>query len=89
MTNAEINTRVKEVKELQRFIEELTAEMESKKDELKAFMGDTEEVSTDEYKLTYKTITSSRLDTTALKKELPEIATRFTKTTASRRFCIA
>ena len=63
--------------------------MESKKDELKAFMGDTEEVSTDEYKLTYKTITSSRLDTTALKKELPEIATRFTKTTASRRFCIA
>lgn len=89
MTNAEINSRVKEVKELQRFIEELTAEMESKKDELKAFMGDTEEVSTDEYKLTYKTITSSRLDTTALKKELPEIATRFTKTTASRRFCIA
>lgn len=89
MTNKEINAMAKEIKELQIFIDELTAEMESKKDELKAEMGDTEEIRTDEYKLTYKTVTSSRLDTTALKKELPEIASRFTKTTESRRFCIA
>ena len=38
---------------------------------------------------TYKTVTSSRVDTTALKKDLPEIAARYTKTTTARRFTFA
>lgn len=33
-------------------------------------------------------ITSSRLDSTALKKALPEIASQFTKQTTARRFSI-
>lgn len=33
--------------------------------------------------------TDSRVDTTALKKELPEIAARYTKTTTARRFTFA
>jgi predicted phage-related endonuclease len=42
-----------------------------------------------DWKATYKTVTSSRVDTSALKKELPEIAQRFSKTTTTRRFCVA
>lgn len=42
-----------------------------------------------EHKATYKAVTSSRVDTTRLKKDLPEIAARYTKTTTARRFTFA
>ena len=42
-----------------------------------------------DWKVTYKAVTSSRLDTNALKKALPDLAQQFTKTTTARRFCIA
>ena len=42
-----------------------------------------------EHKATYKAVTSSRVDTTTLKKELPEVAARYTKTTTTRRFIFA
>ena len=52
-------------------------------------MGDAEEVHAGEYKITRKAVTSSRIDTAALKKALPDLAQQFTKTTTARRFCIA
>ena len=42
-----------------------------------------------DWKVTYKAVTSSRLDANALKKALPDLAQQFTKTTTARRFCIA
>ena len=48
-----------------------------------------EELRAGEYKVTWKAVTSSRLDTTALKKALPDVAARFMKSTTSRRFCVA
>ena len=42
-----------------------------------------------EHKATYKAVTSSRVDTTSLKRDLPEIAARYTKTTTARRFTFA
>ncbi len=42
-----------------------------------------------DWKATWKAVTSSRLDSTALKKELPEIAARFVKQTTARRFVLA
>lgn len=33
-------------------------------------------------------VTSSRLDTAALKKALPDLAQQFTKTSTNRRFCV-
>jgi len=52
-------------------------------------MGDSEELRAGEYKITWKPVKSSRLDTMALKEALPDVAERFTKTTTSRRFCVA
>ena len=52
-------------------------------------MGDCEELRAGEYKITWKPVESSRIDTAALKKAMPQIAEAFTKTTTTRRFCIA
>ena len=42
-----------------------------------------------DWRITWKPVTSSRVDTTALKKELPDIAARFMKQTTARRFVLA
>ena len=60
-------------------IDEATAEAEALKDALKAAMGDAEEVRAGAYKITWKAVTSARIDTGALRKALPDIAAAFTK----------
>ena len=52
-------------------------------------MGDSEELRAGEYKITWKSVTASRLDAAALRKALPEIAAQFSKPTTTRRFCVA
>lgn len=74
-----------------RMQEEAAAMVESLKDQIKERMtaAGVESLAGSEHKATYKAVTSSRVDTTALKKELPEIAARYTKTTTARRFTFA
>lgn len=89
MSISEIESKVRELRQLQALIEEATAEAEAIKDTIKAQMGDNEELRAGEYKVTWKTVTSSRLDSKALKEALPEVVQHFTKTTTCRRFCVA
>ena len=91
MTVQNIELKVKELKELQRMSEELNAEMESIKDELKREMEIrcTDEISTNEYKLRYKEVESKRFDTTAFKKSHGDMYKEFTKQVSSRRFSIS
>lgn len=89
MSMNELESKCRELRELQRLIEEATAEAEAIKDAIKAHMGDSETAYAGEYKITYKAVTSSRIDTTAFKKAMPDLAEAFTKTTTSKRFCIA
>ena len=89
MSIQEIEKKVRELRQLQALIEEATAEAEAIKDTIKAQMGDSEELRAGEYKVTWKAVTSSRLDSKALKEALPEVAQLFTRTTTSRRFCVA
>ena len=42
-----------------------------------------------DWKAVWKPITTSRIDTTALKKALPDLAAQFTKTSTVRRFSVA
>lgn len=71
-----------------RMQEEAAAMVESLKDQLKERMtaAGVESLAGSEHKATYKAVTSSRVDTTSLKRDLPEIAARYTKTTTARRF---
>ena len=86
-----IDSIMKELAEYIRMQEEAAAMVESLKDQLKERMtaAGVESLAGSERKATYKAVTSSRVDTTALKKELPEIAARYTKTTTARRFTFA
>ena len=85
----EIETKVRKLRQLQKLIEEAQAEAEAIKDDLKSVMGHSECLIIREYTITWKMITSSRIDTTALKKALPDIAEQFMKTTTNRRFIVA
>ena len=88
MSITEITEKITEYQELKRMLEEIEAEMTALQDEIKAHMGDSELLMAGPYKVMYKTITSSRLDTTALKKALPDVAAQYTKTTTTRRFTV-
>ena len=74
MGTNELESKVKELRQLQALIEEATAEAEAIKDTIKAAMGDAEELRAGEYKITWKAVNASRIDTTALRKALPDVA---------------
>lgn len=88
MSEQDIIRKVKLLREMQRMAEDAQAEAEALKDELKAYMGSSEELRAGEYKITWKSVESSRVDTKALAKALPELAAQFTRTTTVRRFCV-
>ena len=88
MSNPTLESTVHELLELKRMREELDAPITSLEDSIKAVMGDEEHLTAGAYKVSWKTFTSSRVDTTALKKALPEVAVAYTKTTTARRFSI-
>ena len=89
MSANELESKCRELRQLQALIEEAQAEAETIKDAIKAHMGESEMAYAGEYKITWKVVTSSRLDTAALKQALPEIAARFTKESTTRRFIVA
>ncbi len=89
MSTHEIESKVRELRQLQALIEEAQAEAENIRDAIKAVMGDSEELRAGEYRITWKPVTSSRLDTTALRKAMPDVAAAFTRSTTTRRFCVA
>lgn len=86
--NNEIITKVQELMELRRMSEELQAEIDALQEAVKDFMGSEETMIAGVFKVSYKSVTSSRLDSSALKRELPDIAARFMKQTVTRRFTV-
>ncbi len=88
MSTQDINRIMGELAEYQRLNDELKAHIESLKDDLKRFMIENglTELNGLEHKATYKTVTSSRLDTKALKKDHEDIVIQYTKTSVSNRF---
>lgn len=88
MSNQSMESQIKELLELKRMREELDIEIAAAEDAIKAIMGDEEILMAGAFKVSWKSFTSSRLDSTALKKALPEIAARFTRQTTIRRFSI-
>lgn len=91
MSTIELNSKVKELRELRRFAEEIAAEIEQLQDEIKAEMTarSAEEINGNDWRITWKAVKGSRLDSKKLKAELPEVAARYTVTTETRRFTVA
>ena len=42
-----------------------------------------------DWRITWKSVTSKRLDTAALRKAMPDVASAFTRETTTRRFVLA
>ena len=83
-----LDSLMREIAEYTRMAEEIAATLDSLKDSLKKHMEENglDSIAGSEHKASYKAVTSSRIDTTALKRDMPEIAARYTKTTETRRF---
>lgn len=84
----DINIMFSELAQYTRIMEEAAATVDSLKDEIKAYMNEhnTDILTGNEHRATYKAIQSSRIDTAALKNDMPDIAARYTKTTSRKRF---
>lgn len=82
------NALMREIAEYSRMAEEIGATLDSLKDSLKKYMekNQLEMLVGSEHKAIYKTVVSSRIDTAALKRNAPEIAEQYTKTTKTKRF---
>ena len=90
MSTNELNTLVRDLKELRLMAEQLDAEIKTIEDAIKAHMIEhaVDTLITTDVKITWRTVTSSRIDTAALKKQLPDVAAVFTKETTTRRFTV-
>ena len=89
MSTNEIAAKCRELRELQALIDEAQTEADAIRDALKTAMGDTEELRAGEYRISWKPVTTSRLDTKALRAALPDVAARFSRESTTRRFCVA
>ncbi len=86
-----INEIMRELAQYIRLQEEAAATVEALKDQIKQYMTENQldTLAGDEHKATYKAISSSRVDTAALKRDHPDIATAYTKKTETKRFTFA
>lgn len=88
MSEKMLESKIRELRQLQQLIEEAEAEAERIKGLLKLQMGEAEELRAGEYRVTWKPVTSSRVDVAALRKALPDVAAAFSHDTTTRRLCI-
>lgn len=86
-----INKIMRELAQYIRLQEEAAATVEALKDQIKQYMTENQldTLAGDEHKATYKAVSSSRVDTAALKRDHPDIATAYTKKTETKRFTFA
>ena len=91
MSTNEIAAQIEALKAIEDLIEEAKAEAETLRDSIKQEMlnRDTEELTAGQYIVRWTSVISTRHDTTAFKKVMPEIYKSFTKQVSSRRFSIS
>lgn len=90
MTKIDVSKKIAEYRELKAMADELEDAIEVIKSELRDYMVDNgfEEDTGVDYRMTCKIVESSRIDSKALMKELPEVAQRYTKVSSSVRLTV-
>lgn len=91
MERAELEKKVRDLKELKRMQEELQAEIANIEDELKAEMTalNVNEMTVDVFKIRWTPVTSNRFDTTAFKNKYIDLYNQFIKVIETKRFSIS
>ena len=90
MTIKEMEKAIMKIKKLEMKKAEIEAEITAMQDEIKEVMTSSGEdtMTVGAFKVSWKSVSSSRFDTAALKKALPDVADRFMNTVSYRRFLI-
>ncbi len=90
MSTNQIIATLTELQELKRMQEELAAEIEALQDQVKEHMTATgiDTLAAGVFKVSYKAVISTRFDSTAFKKAMPEVAEQYMKQTITRRFTV-
>lgn len=91
MSANEMESKIKELRELRRMADEIAAEIETLQDAIKSEMTarNTDTLTGTDWKVTWKAVTSKRFDSAAFKKTHGELYEQYTKETTSKRFLIA
>ena len=91
MSINELTTTARAFRKVQAEIKALEEQADALKQQIIAEMDarKAEVLEAGEYTIRWSIYESSRVDTTALKKALPDVAAQFTKTTTSLRFQVA
>ena len=89
MTERELEQKIERRQALKRMLDQVSDEIATVEDEIKAEMGDRESMTVGVFKVTWKNVVSKRLDTKAIKNAFAEaVLAPFMVATASRRFDI-
>lgn len=91
MSTRDIKAQLEQFKELQKLIEEATAELEAIKDSLKAEMTarGVDTLTAGAFKAKWQTVVGNRFDSAAFKRENAALYDRYTTKTETRRFTVA
>ena len=83
MSEYELTGKVRKLKELRAFAEQIAEEISALEDAIKAEMAAQciEEMQVDVYKIRWMTVKSSRFDATAFRKAMPTLYDQYTKQT--------
>ena len=86
-----MNEKMNALAEYLRMKDEIDAEIEALKDEIKQYMQDagTDTLIGTGHKATWKTVKSNRFDSAGLKKDAPELYAAYVTTTETKRFNFA
>lgn len=89
MSTIEIEAKIAEMQELDKLAQEAKEAADTIRDEIKMVMGDRQEMTAGRFIVRWTSVLSNRLDTTAMKKDIPQVYQAFVRQTTSRRFSIS
>ena len=91
MSNTELSATIRELRELRHMADELAAEIETLTDTIKEHMtaAGVDTLAGTDYKVTWRDVSSRRLDSAALKRDHAELYSQYSRETISKRFTLA
>ena len=91
MATNELISKLNDLAQLRRLADDLDAEITAIQDEIKAHMAaaQTDTLTAGAFRVVWKSVTSTRIDTAALRRELPEVWQEYGKTTTPKRFTVS
>ena len=91
MSTSEMTSMIHELRELRRMADELNQQIEAIQGRIRAELTarETDEMSGPDWRVTWRSVTSNRFDTTAFRRAMPDLAASFTRPVTTRRLLVA